>query len=78
MLEVFNNFWVIIISTILIFIIIKKIYNFFEYQKDEIDINEYLIKKEISEINSEKLKKKLSIDNIKMNVSDITSYYLGV
>jgi hypothetical protein len=78
MLEVFNNFWVIIISTILIFIIIKKIYNFFEYQKDEIDINEYLIKKEISEISSEKLKKKLSIDNIKMNVSNITSYYLGV
>ena len=78
MLEIFNNIWVTMISIILFIIIIKKIYYFYQCQNNEFDIDEYLIKQEKSDIITEKLKKKLSLDNIKMNMSDITSYYLGV
>ncbi len=70
MLEIFNNKWIIIISFILLYIIIKKFLNFFK----PININDY----NIEEINKKKIKKQLSFKNLNINISDVVSYYFGI
>ena len=68
MLKIFNNYWGIIIIIILLYFIIKMIYNF----NKPIDVNTLLDKYN----NQNKLKKKLLKNNI--NLSHILSYYFGV
>jgi hypothetical protein len=70
MLEILNNKWIIIISIILIYFIVKKIIKIFK----PIDVDDYYKKL----YNQEKLKKKLSLDNLKINASNLASYYFGV
>ena len=70
MLDKLNNTWVLIICGFLFIIIIRKIINLnkpFDEQKFIEQFN-----------NKEKLKNKLNLDNLGLNLPNITSYYLGV
>jgi hypothetical protein len=70
MLESFNNIWIIIISIIIFFIIIKKIYNL-NKPFDEIRFIQQCA-------NQEKLKKKFTENNYLKTISNITDFYIGV
>ena len=64
MLEIFNNIWVILISCILIFIIIKKIINLYK----PFDIEDYILK----------YQKNDKINENKININDIALFYFGI
>ena len=70
MLKIFNNFWSVIISIIILFFIIKTIINL----NRPFDVNNFMLKYK----NQKKLKNKLSLDNLKLGLSNIASYYIGI
>lgn len=67
-LNVFNNIWVLLFSTILLFAIIKKISNLNKPFDESKFIEQYQ--------NQQKLKKKLNFDNFHQNIPTITSFIL--
>jgi hypothetical protein len=66
----FNNIWGIIVISILIFIIYKKINNL----NKPYDENEFIIKYK----NQLKLRKKINLPNFMKNIPSIASYYVGI
>ncbi len=70
MIDKFNNIWVIIISVILLFIIIKKIINLNEPFDEGRFIEQYK--------NQEKLKKKFNMKSIQQSLPKLASYYVGL
>ena len=64
------NLWLILISIIILYIIIKKIINLNKPFNEKKFIDKY--------INYKKLKKKLNFNNITENIPLITSYYIGL
>jgi hypothetical protein len=70
MLECFNNIYIIIISILLLYAIIKKIINL-NKPFNEVD---FLTKYN----NQQKLKENLSLDNLKKQIPTLTSYYIGL
>ena len=70
MLSNLNNPWVILISCILVFAIVKKIINLnkpFDRQK---------FSKQIK--NQKRLKKKLTLETFKQSIPNLASYYVGL
>ncbi len=70
MLEKFNNIWVILLSILLLYIIVKKIINLNKPFDERKFIEQYN--------NQLKLKKQLNIDIIQKNIPKLTSYYVGL
>jgi len=70
MLEKFNNFWVILLSILLLFIIVRKIINLNKPFDEKKFIHQYK--------NQLKLKKQFNIDIIQKNIPKLTSYYVGL
>ncbi len=70
MIDKFNNIWVIIISIILLFIIIKKIINLNKPFDESRFIEQYK--------NQEKLKKKFNIKSLHQSLPKLASYYVGI
>ena len=64
------NTWLIILSIILLFIIIKKIKNFGKPFNEKLFIEKYN--------NYKKLEEKINLENFKQNIPLITSYYIGL
>jgi hypothetical protein len=70
MLEKFNNIWVILLSILLLYIIVRKIINLNKPFDERRFIEQYN--------NQLKLKKQLNIDIIQKNIPKLTSYYVGL
>jgi hypothetical protein len=70
MLDWFNNYWIIIISCILLFIIIRKIYNLNKPFDENRFIEQYK--------NQLKLKENFSLSSIPKGLPKIASYYVGL
>jgi hypothetical protein len=70
MLENFNNIWVILLSIVLLYVIVKKIINLNKPFDERRFIEQYN--------NQLKLKKQLNIDIIQKNIPKLTSYYVGL
>ena len=68
MLEIFNSCWTIIIAIILLYFIIKKIYNLNKPFDEE---------KFITQLNNQKrIKENFDVNFIKQRIPDIAHYYL--
>ena len=65
MLELFNNVWVLIISSLLLYLIIINIINLF----NPFDFDNYIMNYQ---------KKKKINNNVNVNVNDIILYYFGL
>ena len=70
MLEKFNNIWVILLSILLLYVIVRKIINLNKPFDEKRFIQQYK--------NQLKLKKQLNIDIIQKNIPKLTSYYVGL
>ena len=70
MLEIFNNYYVIFISAILLIIIIKKIINLDKPFDEDKFIEQY--------INQQKIAHNLNIGSIHETLPILTSYYVGL
>ena len=70
MLDIFNNTWVFLIAGFILFIIIRKIYNFNQPFDETKFIEQFK--------NQQKLKKKFTFDNIHKGLPTIASYYVGI
>jgi hypothetical protein len=70
MLENFNNIWIILLSIVLLYVIVKKIINLNKPFDERRFIEQYN--------NQLKLKKQLNIDIIQKNIPKLTSYYVGL
>jgi len=64
------NLWLLLLSIILLYIIIKKIINFEEPFNEKLFIEKYN--------NYKKLEEKINFKNIKENLPLLTSYYIGL
>jgi len=69
-LNKFNNGWVIIISIILFYFIIKKIINLNKPFDENKFIKQY--------INQQKIKNKLSLEFMQKQIPKLTQYYVGI
>ncbi len=70
MLQKFNNIWVILISILLLYIIVRKIINLNKPFDEKRFIEQYT--------NQLKLRKQLNIEIIQKNIPKLTSYYVGL
>jgi hypothetical protein len=70
MLQKFNNIWVILISILLLYIIVRKIINLNKPFDERRFIEQYT--------NQLKLRKQLNIEIIQKNIPKLTSYYVGL
>ena len=70
MLEKFNNIWIILLSILLLYVIVRKIINLNKPFDEKRFIEQYS--------NQLKLKKQLNIDIIQKNIPKLTSYYVGL
>ena len=70
MLDIFNNYWIIILSIIIILIGIKKIY----YLNKPFDHNKFIKQYH----NKNKLKNKFNNINLHNEISKIANYYVGI
>jgi len=70
MLEKFNNIWVILLSILLLWIIVRKIINLNKPFDEKRFIQQYK--------NQLKLRKQFNIDIIQKNIPKLTSYYVGL
>ena len=68
MLDIFNSCWSIIIAIILLYFIIKKIYNLNKPFDEEKFINQLY--------NQERIKDKFDVNFITQRIPDIAHYYL--
>jgi hypothetical protein len=64
------NLWLILLSIILLYIIIKKIINFEKPFNEKLFIEKYN--------NYKKLEEKINLNNVKENLPLLTSYYIGL
>ena len=69
-LNLFNNYWIILLSLLILYIIIKKILNFNKYFDEEKFIKQYK--------NQQKLENKFKNLNIFEGIPLLTSYYVGL
>jgi hypothetical protein len=70
MLEKFNNIWVILLSILLLYVIVRKIINLNKPFDEKRFIQQYK--------NQLKLRKQFNIDIIQKNIPKLTSYYVGL
>jgi len=70
MFDMFNNYWIIILSIIIILAVCKKIYYMNKPFDHENFINKYN--------NKNKLKNKFNNINLHEEISKITNYYVGI
>jgi hypothetical protein len=70
MLQKFNNIWVILLSILLLYVIVRKIINLNKPFDENRFIQQYK--------NQLKLKKQLNINIIQKNIPKLTSYYVGL
>lgn len=70
MLSCFNNGWVLLIGVILLYFIIKKIYNLNKPFDEKKFIEQYA--------NQKKLKNKINIELFKQGIPQLASYYVGL
>jgi hypothetical protein len=70
MLEKFNNIWIILLSILLLYVIVRKIINLNKPFDENRFIQQYR--------NQLKLKKQLNINIIQQNIPKLTSYYVGL
>lgn len=70
MLDRFNNIWVFLISAILLFAIIKKLFNLNKPFDETKFMEQYK--------NQQKLQEKFSADFIKKSLPKLASYYVGI
>ena len=68
MLDIFNSCWTIIVAILLLYFILKKIYNLNKPFDEDKFINQLN--------NQEKLKKNLNLDFFKQSIPDIAHYYI--
>ena len=69
-MECLNNWWVLIICGIVLFVIVRKIYNLTQ----PFDEQRFLLQC----MNQEKLKKKFSFNSMPDMIPSLTSYYIGI
>ena len=65
-----NNIWVLVIAVILLYAIIKKIYNLNKPFDENKFIEQYH--------NQQKIKKKLNFENIPAELPKLASFYVGL
>ncbi len=70
MLEIFNNPWIILVCTFLIYCIYKKIKNLNKPLEETKFIEQMK--------NQQKLKKKFNFNNIVKNLPNMAEYYVGI
>jgi len=70
MLEYFNNYWIIGISLLIFFFIIKKLINL----NNTFDKKKFILQQK----NKEKIKNKLKNFNMYECIPSVASYYLGI
>lgn len=70
MLQKFNNIWIILLSILLLYVIVRKIINLNKPFDEKRFIQQYK--------NQLKLRKQFNIDIIQKNIPKLTSYYVGL
>ena len=70
MLDKFNNMWIILLSILLLWIIVRKIINLNKPFDETRFIKQYK--------NQIRLKKQFNINIIQKNIPKLTSYYIGL
>ena len=70
MLDKLNNIWIILLSILLLYVIVRKIINLNKPFDEKRFIEQYK--------NQLKLRKQLNIEIIQKNIPKLTSYYVGL